>query len=115
MKNITVALDDEIYRRARIHAAEQGTSVSALVKRLFTETGSAKESVAAGVPEFVAELRARPTSSPQTLPEIREREGRDERSAVLRAARAALFSRLQSEPVVEAGRWSRDELYGDQR
>ena len=31
MKNITVSIPDEIYRRARIRAAEQGTSVSALV------------------------------------------------------------------------------------
>ena len=40
MKNITVSLDDEIYRRARIAAAEQATSVSALVKRFLTELGS---------------------------------------------------------------------------
>ena len=32
MKNITVAVDDEVYRRARIAAAEQGTSVSAAVR-----------------------------------------------------------------------------------
>lgn len=32
MKNITVSLEDEIYRRARIKAAERNTSVSALVK-----------------------------------------------------------------------------------
>ena len=32
MKNITVTVDDEIYRRARIRAAEQGTSVSRVVK-----------------------------------------------------------------------------------
>jgi hypothetical protein len=31
MKNITVAVPDEVYRAARIHAAETGTSVSALV------------------------------------------------------------------------------------
>ena len=31
MKNITVSVSDEIYRRARIRAAELGTSVSALV------------------------------------------------------------------------------------
>ncbi len=37
MKNITVTLDDETYRRARIKAAEQNTSVSALVKRFLTE------------------------------------------------------------------------------
>jgi hypothetical protein len=33
MKNITVSLDDNIYRRARLKAAELGTSVSALVKK----------------------------------------------------------------------------------
>ncbi len=32
MKNITVALDEETWRLARIHAAAQGTSLSALVK-----------------------------------------------------------------------------------
>ena len=32
MKNITVSVDDETYRRARIKAAEQDTSVSALVR-----------------------------------------------------------------------------------
>ena len=32
MKNITVAVDDETYRAARIRAAELGTSVSALVR-----------------------------------------------------------------------------------
>ncbi len=33
MKNITVSLDDESYRRARVAAAERDTSVSALVKQ----------------------------------------------------------------------------------
>lgn len=40
MKNITVSLDDETHRRARIKAAELGVSVSALVKRYLTELGS---------------------------------------------------------------------------
>jgi plasmid stability protein len=31
MKNITVSIPDEVYREARIRAAEQGTSVSSLV------------------------------------------------------------------------------------
>jgi plasmid stability protein len=31
MKNITVTVPEEVYRRARIRAAEQGRSVSALV------------------------------------------------------------------------------------
>lgn len=37
MKNITVSLDDETYRRARMRAAELDTSVSALVKRFLLE------------------------------------------------------------------------------
>jgi predicted CopG family antitoxin len=37
MKNITVSVDDEVYRRARMKAAEQDTSVSALVSRFLTE------------------------------------------------------------------------------
>ena len=37
MKNITVTVDDETYRKARIKAAERETSVSALVKRFLTE------------------------------------------------------------------------------
>jgi hypothetical protein len=37
VKNITVAVDDETYRRARIKAAERDTSVSALVTRFLTE------------------------------------------------------------------------------
>lgn len=32
MKNITITLDDEVYRKARIKAAEQSTSISALFK-----------------------------------------------------------------------------------
>ncbi len=31
MKNITVSVPDEVYRRARVHAAEQGRSLSAVV------------------------------------------------------------------------------------
>jgi plasmid stability protein len=32
VKNITVSVPDEVYRRARIRAAENGTSISALVR-----------------------------------------------------------------------------------
>jgi plasmid stability protein len=37
VKNITVSLDDETYRRARMKAAEQDTSVSALVRRFLID------------------------------------------------------------------------------
>ena len=36
MRNITVSLDDESYRTARIVAAQRDTSVSALVKQFLT-------------------------------------------------------------------------------
>lgn len=36
MKNVTIALDDETHRLARIRAAELGTSLSALVKDYLT-------------------------------------------------------------------------------
>jgi hypothetical protein len=40
MKNITVSLEDEVYRRARVAAAQRDTSVSALVKRYLVDLGS---------------------------------------------------------------------------
>ena len=39
MKNITVSLPDEVYRRARIRAAERDTSVSALVREFLSKMG----------------------------------------------------------------------------
>jgi hypothetical protein len=44
MKNITVTVDDEIYRRARMKAAEQDTSVSALVKRFLVSLAEEESS-----------------------------------------------------------------------
>jgi plasmid stability protein len=43
MKNITVSVPDEVYRRARIRAAERDTSVSALVRDFLARLGQ-KES-----------------------------------------------------------------------
>ncbi len=37
MKNITVTVDEEVYRQARVRAAERGTSVSALVAGYLRE------------------------------------------------------------------------------
>ena len=45
MKNITVSLPDPVYRRARIKAAEQDTSVSALVKRFLAELAEGESDV----------------------------------------------------------------------
>lgn len=40
MRNITVTVDDEVYTRARIAAAERDTSVSALVRAYLIELAS---------------------------------------------------------------------------
>jgi plasmid stability protein len=37
MKNITLKIDDETYRKARIRAAHDGTSVSAMVKEFLVK------------------------------------------------------------------------------
>jgi len=42
MKNITVSVDEEVYHRARIRAAEQKTSVSAIVRSLLKEVSQEK-------------------------------------------------------------------------
>ena len=41
MKNITVSVDDETYRKARVRAAELETSVSAVVARFLAEFAEA--------------------------------------------------------------------------
>lgn len=60
MKNITVTVDDETYRKARMTAAERDTSVSALVKQFLTEL-AAGESEAERLKRLERELRARIT------------------------------------------------------
>lgn len=43
MKNITVSVPDEVYRLARIRAAETGTSVSALVADYLVSLSQSRE------------------------------------------------------------------------
>ena len=40
MKNVTVSLDDDTHRRARVKAAEAGRSLSALVREALEALGS---------------------------------------------------------------------------
>jgi hypothetical protein len=60
MKSITLSVDDETYRRARIVAAERDTSVSALVREyLQTLSGKAAAHTEAADELFAALDRAR--------------------------------------------------------
>lgn len=45
VKNVTVSLDDDTYRRARMIAAERDTSISALVKEFLLRLGSGESQV----------------------------------------------------------------------
>ena len=63
MKNITVSLEEDLYRKSRVAAAEADTSVTALVREFLTEyTGSREDGAAnasAKVLEIIEKLRKR--------------------------------------------------------
>jgi hypothetical protein len=59
MKNITITIDDETHRQARIRAAELGTSVSALVKD-YLGSLTTGESVSQGVREMTMPFKPAP-------------------------------------------------------
>jgi hypothetical protein len=69
MKNITVSVDDETYRRARMVAAARDTSVSALVRRFLSELGT-EESTFEQLKRRERELREQVTgfSASENLP-----------------------------------------------
>jgi plasmid stability protein len=81
VKNITLSLDDETYRQARIRAAERNTSVSALVKQLLTANigDLASQAPSAALLDLAAKLRALTAGRKHTPAEVLQREGRDER------------------------------------
>jgi plasmid stability protein len=59
MRNITVAVPDDVYRQARIEAAKQGRSVSALVAgylATLAEAGSDFDRLLARQEEVLAEI-----------------------------------------------------------
>ena len=43
MKNITIAVEDDLYRAARIRAAEQSTSISAMFKSFLLRQAETEE------------------------------------------------------------------------
>jgi peptidyl-tRNA hydrolase len=68
MKNITLSVDDETYRRARIVAAERDTSVSALVREyLQTLSGKAAAKTEAADELFAALDRAKDLRASERL------------------------------------------------
>lgn len=61
MRNITVTVDDDTYRRARVAAAERDTSVSALV-RTFLEQLTSQETEIERLKRQEREIRSKITN-----------------------------------------------------
>jgi hypothetical protein len=61
MANVTLAVDEDVLRRARIRALEQGTSVNALI-RDYLESFAGREPANDGAAAFL-ELAGRATAS----------------------------------------------------
>jgi len=71
MKNITLKIDDETYLKARVRAAQEGTSVSAVVREYLgafaagdTDEAHAKRVESLRQLYAVADARATPRDSP---------------------------------------------------
>jgi hypothetical protein len=58
VKNITVSVDDEVYHKARVKAAELRTTVSALVRKMLVDVAG-QETEFEGLRREERELRAR--------------------------------------------------------
>jgi len=83
MKNITVKVDDATYHRARVRAAEAGTSVSAMVRDFLNgqvEDESAREARRIqAMKEFFATAEAQADYSRKPVEPMRRDEIYDER------------------------------------
>lgn len=75
MSNLTLVIDDEILRRARIRALEQGTSVNALVRGYLEGIagGSAAAHAVAGFLAIVEKAGAESDGRAWTRDELHER------------------------------------------
>jgi hypothetical protein len=84
MKNITVSLDSDVYRRARVKAAELETSVSALVKQYLVELAGQESDFERRLrlqQETLATIKSFSAGSRLTRDEVHERsEGRKRRA-----------------------------------
>jgi plasmid stability protein len=81
MKNITLKIDDETYRKARIRAANENTSVSAMVREFLAGQAAEDETHARRVAALkdlyrIADARAEKRSEP-LIPLTREEIYRD--------------------------------------
>lgn len=78
MKNVTITLDEEVARWARIRAAERDTSVSRLVGEMLRDQMTTEEGYRAAEKEFFSVRPRRMRKADQPLPsreELHDRAG----------------------------------------
>jgi hypothetical protein len=76
MANLTIVVDDEVLRRARIRALERGTSVNALLREYleaFSGRRSARARAVDGLLDIAARSRSGRGSRTWTRDELHER------------------------------------------
>lgn len=85
MKNVTVALDDETHRKARIRAAELGTSLSALVKDYLTRLAEKGDVPVVGVRDMQMPYMPQP-AGPEQVPakQVFTKDGKPRQPGALR-------------------------------
>ena len=72
MKNVTITLDEEVARWARIRAAEEETSVSKLVGEMLREKMLMEKSYEASMQRFLARKPVRLRGSKERYPSREE-------------------------------------------
>ncbi|MCU0625963.1 MAG: type II toxin-antitoxin system RelB/DinJ family antitoxin [Gemmatimonadaceae bacterium] len=76
VRNITVAVDDDVYAQARVKAAEQATTVSALVREFlnaYVHGGATFDALEAQQQAIIARMRAQHAGFAAGVREPRER------------------------------------------
>ena len=77
MANVTIAIEDEVLKKARLRAVEQGTSVNAVVReflRDYTGKGSRQADAATRLIDLAHQSRAEVGPATWTRDDIRDRE-----------------------------------------
>ena len=76
MANLTIAIEEEVLKKARLKALEQGTSVNALLRDYlmrFADARSGQEQAARGFLSIAAQSKARRGARRWTRDELHER------------------------------------------
>ncbi|MCL4183486.1 MAG: hypothetical protein KJ011_08570 [Burkholderiaceae bacterium] len=77
MSNLTIAVDDEVLKKARIRALEQGSSVNAVLRELleaYAGVGRGQSAAAADLIALSKSVRSRRGSRSWTRDELHERD-----------------------------------------